>query len=240
MPPRPEGVSVTIHRRVTPVTLTCISFIRFRTGRLGPCIRSVPGRAVSPANSSPCRPCWSLSSWRGARSSPMLTDRDQASETARSQVLAAARAVADSPSVRQAIRTSDPSALLQPYAEQVRRDTGVDFVTIMNPQGIRWTHPDPRQIGMPFLGRTAPALHGRDLHRDIHRHTRPVDARGHPGPGRRQDHRTGQRRHHGGPDLVPSGPPGQGAGPGRRASRCCSAASEPISSTPGCAGTPTE
>ncbi|KIF76781.1 histidine kinase [Streptomyces sp. 150FB] len=90
-----------------------------------------------------------------------LSDRDQANETAARQVQAAGRAVADSPSVRDAIRTSDPSALLQPYAERVRLDTGVDFVTIMNPQRIRWTHPDPRQIGMPFIGRTAPALRGR-------------------------------------------------------------------------------
>ncbi|WP_327234423.1 sensor histidine kinase [Streptomyces sp. NBC_01317] len=89
-----------------------------------------------------------------------VTDRAQADETARRQVLAAARAMADSPSVREAIRTPDPTATLQPYAERVRHDTGVDFVTIMNPRGIRWTHPDPRQIGMPFLGRTAPALEG--------------------------------------------------------------------------------
>jgi sensor histidine kinase regulating citrate/malate metabolism len=40
------------------------------------------------------------------------------------------------------------------------RDTDVDFVTIMNPQGIRWTHPDPNQIGKRFLGNTAPALRG--------------------------------------------------------------------------------
>ncbi|MFJ4923479.1 ATP-binding protein [Streptomyces sp. NPDC088725] len=90
-----------------------------------------------------------------------LSDRGQADETAARQVQAAGRAVADAPSVREAIRTPDPSALLQPYAERVRADTGVDFVTIMSTGAIRWTHPDPRQIGMPFLGRTAPALRGR-------------------------------------------------------------------------------
>jgi sensor histidine kinase regulating citrate/malate metabolism len=40
------------------------------------------------------------------------------------------------------------------------RDTGVDFVTIMNPRGIRWTHPDSRQIGRPFRGHTEPARRG--------------------------------------------------------------------------------
>ncbi|MEV7087908.1 sensor histidine kinase [Streptomyces sp. NPDC093085] len=90
-----------------------------------------------------------------------VTSREHADETARKQVLATAHSVADSPSVREAIRTPDPSTALQPYAERVRHDTGVDFITIMNPEGIRWTHPDPGQIGQRFLGRTAPALHGK-------------------------------------------------------------------------------
>ncbi|MCY0930401.1 sensor histidine kinase [Streptomyces sp. H27-H1] len=53
-----------------------------------------------------------------------------------------------------------PTAALQPYAERVRVDTGVDFVTIMAPDGRRWTHPDPKRIGEPFVGNTAPALRG--------------------------------------------------------------------------------
>ncbi|MFD8792736.1 sensor histidine kinase [Streptomyces vinaceus] len=92
------------------------------------------------------------------------TARGQAEEAARRQAGAVARAVADSPSVREAVRGAaagrDPSAALQPYAERVRVDSGVDFVTIMAPDGRRWTHPDPRRIGEPFLGNTAPALRG--------------------------------------------------------------------------------
>ncbi|MCX4789458.1 MULTISPECIES: sensor histidine kinase [unclassified Streptomyces] len=84
----------------------------------------------------------------------------QAKETATRQVTAAALAVADSPSVREAIRTPDPSAVLQPYAEKVRGDTGIAFVTIMSPQRVRWTHPDTNRIGEEFLGHTARALRG--------------------------------------------------------------------------------
>lgn len=84
----------------------------------------------------------------------------QAEETATRQVRAAAIAVAGSPSVREAIRTPDPSAVLQPYAEQVRRDTGIAFVTIMDPDGVRWTHPDSGLIGDTFLGHTEQALRG--------------------------------------------------------------------------------
>ncbi|MEU0136045.1 sensor histidine kinase [Streptomyces sp. NPDC006296] len=86
--------------------------------------------------------------------------RSQAEETAARQVRAAALAMAGSPSVREAIRTPDPSAVLQPYAEKVRADTGIAFVTIMNPEGVRWTHPDPSQIGRRFIGHTERALLG--------------------------------------------------------------------------------
>ncbi|MFD4480157.1 ATP-binding protein [Streptomyces sp. NPDC058471] len=90
-----------------------------------------------------------------------LSDRQQAEEGARRQATAAARAVADSPSVREAARGKDPTKLLQPYATDVRRHTGVDFVTIMDPDGIRWTHPDEERIGERFLGHRADALRGR-------------------------------------------------------------------------------
>ncbi|WP_309031314.1 sensor histidine kinase [Streptomyces alfalfae] len=90
-----------------------------------------------------------------------LSDKHQAEEGARNQATAAARAVADSPSVREAIAGDDPSARLQPYAARVQRHTGVDFVTIMDPRGIRWTHPDERRIGERFLGHTADALRGK-------------------------------------------------------------------------------
>ncbi|CAM5441974.1 sensor histidine kinase [Streptomyces pharetrae] len=89
-----------------------------------------------------------------------VSDRRQAEEAAGRQAAAVARAVADSPSVRDAIRTPDPTAALQPYALRVMRDTGVDFVTIMDPRGIRWTHPSAHEIGQRFLGHTERALRG--------------------------------------------------------------------------------
>ncbi|MFJ5531153.1 ATP-binding protein [Streptomyces sp. NPDC093261] len=92
-----------------------------------------------------------------------VSDRGQAQEAAGRQAMAVARSVADAPSVRTAIRTPDPTRTLQPYASQVQRHTGVDFVTIMNPQGIRWTHPNPSLIGERFLGHTARALKGESF-----------------------------------------------------------------------------
>ncbi|MFI0351901.1 ATP-binding protein [Actinomadura sp. 9N407] len=80
---------------------------------------------------------------------------------ARHTVTVVALTLADAPSVRGALSSPDPSKALQPYAERVRHDTDVDFITIMNPQGIRYTHPNPSRIGQHFVGNMAPALAGR-------------------------------------------------------------------------------
>ncbi|MEV5533428.1 sensor histidine kinase [Streptomyces prunicolor] len=89
-----------------------------------------------------------------------VSDRSQAEDAAGRQAMAVARSVADSPSVVAAIGTSDPTAHLEAYSVRVQRDTGVDFVTIMNPQGIRWTHPKTSEIGKPFLGHITRAQQG--------------------------------------------------------------------------------
>ncbi|MER6422008.1 sensor histidine kinase [Streptomyces sp. NPDC001137] len=89
-----------------------------------------------------------------------VSDQRQAEDAARRQATAVARSVADSPSVREAIGTSNPTARLEPYTLRVQKDTGVDFITIMSPSGIRWTHPDRTQIGKRFLGHIGPAQHG--------------------------------------------------------------------------------
>src|SRR3989442_174974 len=88
-----------------------------------------------------------------------VSDQRQAEDAAARQAMAVSRSIADAPSVHAAIRTADPSAQLQPYALKVMRDADVDFVTIMNPRGIRWTHPKPEEIGKHFRGNIEPALH---------------------------------------------------------------------------------
>ncbi|MFR9796960.1 ATP-binding protein [Streptomyces sp. MS06] len=89
-----------------------------------------------------------------------FSDRGQAEAAAGRHARAVARTVADSPSVHAAIGTAAPTRQLQPYALRVTHDTGVDFITIMDPQGIRWTHPDPDRIGGHFLGHIGRAQHG--------------------------------------------------------------------------------
>ncbi len=82
---------------------------------------------------------------------------------AQDEVLGVAHALAATPTVRDALAGPDPSALLQPFAEQARLDTGTDFVVIMTTDGTRYTHPNPAEIGGKFLGTIAPAARGESF-----------------------------------------------------------------------------
>ena len=81
-------------------------------------------------------------------------------DAAEDEVLSVARTLAAAPVVTWALSAPDPTAVLQPLAEQVRRDTATDFVVIMTPDGIRYSHPDVTQIGGRFRGTIAPAAAG--------------------------------------------------------------------------------
>ena len=81
-------------------------------------------------------------------------------ESAEQETTAIVASLADSPLVVDAVRGSDPTAVLQPYVEQVRADTGTSFITVLAPDRTRYTHPDPAEIGRPFRGTIAPALAG--------------------------------------------------------------------------------
>jgi two-component system CitB family sensor kinase len=87
--------------------------------------------------------------------------RNREQSAARDQVLSLAQSIADNPFVAGAAVGANPSAVLQPYAEQIRIHTKVDFVVIMAPDRIRFTHPDTTQIGKPFIGHIQEALQGR-------------------------------------------------------------------------------
>ncbi len=81
-----------------------------------------------------------------------LDARRDSRDRARQQAVSVAQSVADSPTVVEALRDPDPSSILQPYAEQVRADTAVDFVVVMSLDRTRFSHPDPDQLGRDFVG----------------------------------------------------------------------------------------
>ncbi|WP_262401795.1 sensor histidine kinase [Actinomadura sp. CNU-125] len=90
-----------------------------------------------------------------------LDARRAAHDRAEQTVTAVAESIADSPNLRAALASPDPTSVLQPYTELIRHDTGIDFITIMAPDGTRYTHPEPARIGGRFVGNTGPALAGR-------------------------------------------------------------------------------
>ncbi|GAA5019181.1 sensor histidine kinase [Terrabacter aeriphilus] len=94
----------------------------------------------------------------------------QAQRAGDQQAIARARAVAvtvaSTPEVVRAVQGSDPTSALQPYAERVRVASGTDFVVVMSRDAIRWTHPDPTQIGKRFIGHTEEALAGGEVEED--------------------------------------------------------------------------
>ncbi|MBC7518070.1 MAG: Spo0B domain-containing protein [Microbacteriaceae bacterium] len=92
-----------------------------------------------------------------------LVLRQSADDTAARLSLGVSTTLANDPFLIARVQDADPTVALQPYAMRVVRAAGVDFVTIMSPGGIRFTHPDPRQIGKKFLGTTAEALQGRSI-----------------------------------------------------------------------------
>lgn len=86
--------------------------------------------------------------------------RRDARTTATERAVAIAETVADSPTALQALAQPDPSAMLQPYCELVRHDTHVDFVVVMGLDRTRYCHPDPDNIGKPFIGDLGDAPEG--------------------------------------------------------------------------------
>jgi two-component system, CitB family, sensor kinase len=86
---------------------------------------------------------------------------DRATEQQRERALSVAEALSVSGEVRAALRRDDPSQLLQPLAERVRRTSDLGFVVFMSPTGQRYSHPDPARIGGRFIGTIAPAQAGR-------------------------------------------------------------------------------
>ncbi|MFK0234144.1 SpoIIE family protein phosphatase [Streptomyces vinaceus] len=97
----------------------------------------------------------------GAVLALVLQSRHDVDREARTRSVAVAQTFAHSLGLRQALLAPDPSKILQPLTEVTRKDAGVDFIVVMNDQGIRYTHPLPDRIGKKFVGTIAPSLAGQ-------------------------------------------------------------------------------
>ncbi|MDX3226858.1 SpoIIE family protein phosphatase [Streptomyces sp. ME19-01-6] len=90
----------------------------------------------------------------------VLQVRHDATNEARSRSLAVAETFAGAPGMAPALRSHNPTAILQSRAEAARKDSGVDFIVVMNTNGTRYTHPDTSRIGRHFLGSYRAAAEG--------------------------------------------------------------------------------
>ncbi|MEI5523015.1 SpoIIE family protein phosphatase [Streptomyces brasiliscabiei] len=97
----------------------------------------------------------------------VLQVRHDSTKEAHNRSLAVAETFANAPGTREALEAEDPTAILQPRAEAARVQSKVDFIVVMNTDGIRYTHPKTDRIGKQFVGTIEPALKGESFTEDI-------------------------------------------------------------------------
>ncbi|WWR55030.1 SpoIIE family protein phosphatase [Streptomyces sp. SCSIO 30461] len=91
--------------------------------------------------------------------------RRHSTEDAQHQTLTAAQTFAHSPGLIAALDSPDPSAVLQPSADAVRKAADVDAIIVYQRDGIALTHSDPDQIGKHVIGPYAEAASGKTFTR---------------------------------------------------------------------------
>ncbi|CAL9604399.1 hypothetical protein SUDANB120_05508 [Streptomyces sp. enrichment culture] len=97
----------------------------------------------------------------GAVLALVLQSRSDVEREARNRSVSVAETFAHSLGLHEALQSPNPSAILQPLTEETRKAAGVDFIVVMDTQGIRYTHPLPDRIGKRFVGTIEPSLAGQ-------------------------------------------------------------------------------
>ena len=93
----------------------------------------------------------------------VAVERSQLDSRYEGRALNVAESVAGMPSVREALRDSDPSRTLQPLAEGMRKASGASFIVITGPDGTRYSHPNPSLIGKKVDENPASVLAGHSF-----------------------------------------------------------------------------
>ncbi|GAB2489953.1 sensor histidine kinase [Luteococcus sediminum] len=90
-----------------------------------------------------------------------LDSRSHQLDRARVRSAHTAQALALAPVTRTDLAAGRPSRELQDYAVRVTASSSIDFLVVMDLDRIRYTHPDPRQVGQTFLGDLGTAPQGQ-------------------------------------------------------------------------------
>ncbi|MFJ9339869.1 SpoIIE family protein phosphatase [Streptomyces sp. NPDC101733] len=84
-------------------------------------------------------------------------------QDARNRSLAAAEAFAHAPGLPGALKAEEPTVVLEPLAEGARKASGLDFIAVLTPDGIRYTDARPELIGTRATGDLARARAGHSF-----------------------------------------------------------------------------
>jgi PAS domain-containing protein len=105
----------------------------------------------------------------------VLTVQREATQNASDRSLAAAESFAHAPGIVEALKSPDPTAVLQPRAEAARKGSGVASIVIVNRGGVRYTHPRPEIIGQRWTAKQmVPLLAGRTVRHEAETSLGPV------------------------------------------------------------------
>lgn len=68
------------------------------------------------------------------------------------KAVALSRTVAESQVIRNGLQSAEMEEEIQEYTLTIQEATDVLFIVVMDMEGLRKSHPDPEQIGKPFIG----------------------------------------------------------------------------------------
>ncbi|WLD94469.1 sensor histidine kinase [Alkalihalobacillus sp. AL-G] len=68
------------------------------------------------------------------------------------RALQVATTISFMPTIKNAFALEEPSSVIQPFAEEIRKRTGAEFVVVGNADGMRYSHPDAWKIGRHMVG----------------------------------------------------------------------------------------
>ncbi len=61
-----------------------------------------------------------------------------------------AKIVASDKLIQKKLQTGDPTHVIQGITNEIMVASNLDFIVVMDPEGIRYSHADPSYIGLPF------------------------------------------------------------------------------------------
>ena len=61
-----------------------------------------------------------------------------------------AKIVANDKLIQKKLQTGDPTHAIQGITNEIMIASNLDFIVVMDPEGIRYSHADPSYIGLPF------------------------------------------------------------------------------------------